>query len=197
MAGQLVAVVGIDGSGKTTAAKAVARRLSDGGVRARYFENAGLRPPLNWIAQRRGHEDAIEWLGIETFQAIEHRARKVAMWRAVLWSRLPGDRVAVMDRYTVCQYAAIRTRSGPGEQAVRESYSALPWPDVVVFLDVMPIEAQRRVDRRGRDSETLEYLTAADDAYRSLPEWPTFIVMDASGPAEVVASKLLGIVRRP
>src|SRR4051794_27435061 len=102
MTGELVAVVGIDGSGKTTGAKDVARHLRDGGVRARYFENAGLRPPLNWIARRRGHLDAIGWLGIETFQAIEHRVRKAAMWGAVLWSRLPGDRVAVMDRYTVC-----------------------------------------------------------------------------------------------
>lgn len=93
-----MAIVGIDGSGKTTAAKEVARRLQGDGVRARYFENAGLRPPLNWVAQRLGHTDAIEWMGVARFEVIEHRIRKAAMWRAVSWSRLPGERVAVMDR---------------------------------------------------------------------------------------------------
>lgn len=194
---QLLAIVGIDGSGKTTAAKEVVRRLRARGIRARYFENAGLRPPLNWMARRLGRNDAVEWLGVERFQGIEYRVRKAAMWRAVLWARLPGNRVAIMDRYTVCQYAAMRTRGGPGEAVVRLSYAALPWPDAVLFLEVAPADAQRRVTLRGRDTETLHYLTAADMAYRSLPEWSRVVVVDASGSAGDVATKILGFVVEP
>lgn len=193
---RLVALVGIDGSGKTTAAKALARRLRLGGHRARYFENAGLRPPLNWMAQRLGHADAVAWLGVDRFGAIEQRVRWAAMWRAVWWSRLPGPRIAVMDRYAPCQYAALRTRAAGGEAAARRRYARLPDPDLTIFLAVDPATAQRRVEERGRDREELSYLEAADAAYRSLPEWPTFTVVDAESSADDVlaaVSRLVGV----
>lgn len=192
----LVALVGIDGSGKTTVAKALAAELR-GRERVRYFENAGGRPPLNWVARRLGHPDAHAWLGTGRLEAVEQRFRHAIMRLAAAWSRLPGDRVAVLDRWTVCQYAAMRARGGT-DSAARTRYAVLPWPDAVVFLDLPPEVARQRLRARGKDVDELAWLQAADAAYRSLPEWPSFTVVDADRPlAEVLADVRLVAARRP
>lgn len=49
----LIALIGVDGSGKTTQAKELAGWLRDSGRRARYFENAGGRPIWTAIARPR------------------------------------------------------------------------------------------------------------------------------------------------
>jgi dTMP kinase len=49
-----IALVGVDGSGKSTQARALARRLTAAGVPARYFENAGGRPLWNRLARAVG-----------------------------------------------------------------------------------------------------------------------------------------------
>ncbi len=188
-----IALIGIDGAGKTTVAKRLAAELTSTGRRARYFENAGGRPPLNWMARTRGHPDAEAWLGAGRLEAIEQRFRHVLMGLAVRWSRLPGSRVAVLDRWTVCQYAAMRARGRPDE-AARQRYRDLPWPDLVVFLDIAPASARERLVVRGRDVDDLEWLEAADAAYRSLPEWPTFTVVDADRPVDDVLADLRALI---
>lgn len=183
----LIALVGIDGSGKTTLAKRLTAELRSEGRRARYFENAGGRPPLNWAARRLGHADANAWLGTPRLEAVEQRFRHVLMRVALAWARLPGERVAVLDRWTVCQYAAMRARGGTDEGA-RRRYGRLPWPDVVVFLGVPPRVAERRLAARGRDVDELAWLEAVDAAYRDLPEWDDLTVVDGARPvAEVLA----------
>lgn len=184
---RLVAIVGIDGSGKTTLAKTLVAQLRSEGQRARYFENAGGRPPLNWLARRLGHDDAQKWLGTAKLEAIEQRFRHVPMRLAATWARLPGERIAILDRWTVCQYAAMRAR-GSDDTPARRRYRRLPWPDHVLFLDVSPEMAHARLRHRGRDVDELDWLHAAYAAYRSLPEWDALIVIDGAGsPADVVA----------
>jgi dTMP kinase len=49
--------------------------------------------------------------------------------------------------------------------------------------------AYDRIEARGYDHEEMSYLTAAAAAYRSLPEYGDFVVIDANGsPAEVSAA---------
>ncbi len=56
----IIAIVGIDGAGKTTLAKGLARQLSESGRPGTYFENAGGRPVLAKLAQSFGRADGIE-----------------------------------------------------------------------------------------------------------------------------------------
>jgi dTMP kinase len=63
------------------------------------------------------------------------------------------------------------------------------------FLAVTPARAHHRVTLRGTDSEELSYLTAADAAYRSLPEAASFAVIDADGSPEEVRAALRDMVR--
>ncbi|MGB2566859.1 hypothetical protein ACPFP2_00170 [Micromonospora citrea] len=54
----IVALLGVDGSGKSTRAKALAGRLTAAGVPAKYLENAGGRPVWNALARRLGRRAA-------------------------------------------------------------------------------------------------------------------------------------------
>jgi dTMP kinase len=59
---------------------------------------------------------------------------------------------------------------------------------VTVLLTVDPRTAQHRIDTRGYDHETLDYLAASSAAYRSLPEYDRFRVVDGNGTPDEVAA---------
>lgn len=109
----MIVLVGVDGSGKTTAARRLAQELTAGGTPARYFENGGGRPVIDALAHRLGRRDGRHLLGPRRYLAIEATIRWVAMARALVLSTLTR-RVAVMDRYTYCQYAIMRARGDTG-----------------------------------------------------------------------------------
>ena len=186
----MVVLLGIDGSGKTTAAKQVARELRTAGFVARYFENAGGRPPLNFLARRLGYVDAVEWLGLSRFETVEMHLRHWAMRRTLRWLKRGAGRVAVCDRWTYCQYAVMGARSSDPSRA-RRLYRHLPDPDVVWFLETDPRVAQLRVEARGKDTETIEHLRAYDAAYRSLAEFSSFERVDANGASESVVGAVV------
>ncbi|MGC4896145.1 dTMP kinase [Micromonospora sp. DT31] len=184
----MIALVGVDGSGKTTQAKALARRLNRQGVRARYFENAGGRPLWNRLARALGRADGVALFGRTGYPVLEAAVRALAMARTVAVARLRGD-VAVLDRWTWCQDVVLTARGDRGRRTVRAAYAVFPRPTVVCFLATSPEEAQRRVAARGIDTEELAHLRALDAAYRSLPEFPSFVVIDGdAGPDEVAAA---------
>lgn len=185
-----MALVGIDGSGKTTQAHRLADDLNRVGVAAHYWQNAGGRRWFGRLAHRLGRgADAERLVGRGGMLLTEAVLRWLAIARALLRSLVFG-RVAVMDRYSVCQYASIRAhhprRRQGWERLARLAYRVFPEPDVTFLLRVEPIEAYRRIERRGTDHESLEFLAAADAAYRSLPEHGGLVVIDANaGPDEV------------
>ena len=59
------------------------------------------------------------------------------------------------------------------------------------LLAVDPAVAYERIELRGIDHETLGYLPPPTAAYRSLPEYPGFVVVDANGTPDKVAAALL------
>ncbi|MEV0807570.1 thymidylate kinase [Micromonospora sp. NPDC050200] len=190
----IIALLGVDGSGKSTQARALARRLSERGVRATYFENAGGRPLWNALAHRLGRRDGVHLFGRRRYAALEAAVRWLALARAVAGVRLTG-RVGVMDRWTWCQYVIMRARGARGVRLVRAVYALFPRPDLVCFLAVSPALAQLRVRERGIDTEELGHLTALDAAYRALPEFAGFVVLDGNADREAVAADLDRVIR--
>ncbi|MEV4493114.1 thymidylate kinase [Micromonospora coxensis] len=186
-----VALIGIDGSGKTTQAHRLADALTQAGRPATYHRNAGGRRWLGRLAHRLGRPDAQRLIGRNGVLAVESVLRWLAIAAALLSCLLTG-RVAVMDRYAACQYASIRAHGGQRwERLARAGYRVFPRPQVTFLLTVDPAEAYRRIERRGTDHETMDWLAAADTAYRTLPEYPTFVVVDASGPPDEVSRRIL------
>jgi thymidylate kinase len=191
-----VALVGIDGSGKTTQAHRLADTLNKAGLPASYWRNAGGRRWFTRLARRIGRGDAQRLLGRNGMLFAEAVLRWLAIARAAARSAL-RRRIAVMDRYAVCQYASIRAHGGHRwwEAFARLVFGIFPPPDITFLLAVEPAEAYRRIELRSTDHESLEFLAAADAAYRSLPEFDTFVVIDANRPVDEVARAIQGHLR--
>lgn len=189
----VVALIGIDGAGKTTQARRLAGWLAAAGVPADHWPNPGGRRALDRLARRLGQPDAAGLLGPNGLLTIEALARWLALARALTWSQLRG-RVAVMDRYSYCQYANIRARGASGETFARLIFAAFPRPDLVCHLLVPPTEAHRRIETRGTDREDPSYLAATHRAYLALPEALGFVPVDATGDPERVAARLRRVV---
>ncbi|HWH00767.1 MAG TPA: thymidylate kinase [Pilimelia sp.] len=184
-----VALVGIDGSGKTTQAHRLAAALTAAGVPARYWRNAGGRRWFTRLARRLGRADAQRLLGRGGLLFVESVLRWLAIAQALLCSRARGE-VAVMDRYAACQYASILAHGGGrfAMRAARLAYAVFPRPDVTFWLTVDPGTAYRRIELRGTDHESVAYLAAAADAYGRLPEREEFVVVDGTGDPDRVAA---------
>jgi dTMP kinase len=189
----VVAIIGVDGAGKTTQAHLLAEWLIAAGHAADYWQNAGGRRWFGRLAQFFGRPDAQALLGVGGMLFVESVLRWMAIARALVRSRVRRH-IAVMDRYSWCQYASIRAHpaADPGrrERRARRLYGLFREPDLTVFLAVTPGRAWMRVEERGTDHEELDYLASADAAYRSLPEAERFVVIDADRDAASVQRDL-------
>ncbi|KHD74307.1 thymidylate kinase [Actinoplanes utahensis] len=190
-----VALVGIDGSGKTTQARVVAAELLAAGFPAAYRQNAGGRHWFGRIAHFLGRSDAEDLFGRRGTLLLESLLRWLAIARTLL-RRAVNREIAVMDRYAVCQYASLRAHGArpSAERFARLAYRMFPRPDVTFLLSVDPAVAQDRIERRGYDTETMDYLRTAAGAYRALPEYPEFVVIDANDTPEQVTKAILTVL---
>ncbi|MEV0647734.1 thymidylate kinase [Phytomonospora sp. NPDC050363] len=190
----LIAVVGIDGAGKTSQAHELAGWLRAWDWHVRYVPNQTLLPvrrALDRIAVEDGLNDHTELLDADTMRLLAAGARLAALHDALVE---PAP-VTVVDRYTFCQYAAARVLGAGNVDVLRRLNRELPVPDLTLYLDVEPAEAQQRIKRRGVDEESLEFLTGFRDAYRSLPEYEGFTVVDAGGEFDTVQGDMREAVR--
>ncbi|GAA2886668.1 thymidylate kinase [Actinoplanes cyaneus] len=186
-----IALIGIDGSGKTTQARLLAAALAGEGRPAKYRQNAGGRAWFGHLATRFGRRDAEDLLGRRLMLTTESVLRWLAIARTLLRRGVRRE-IAVMDRFAFCQYASLRAHgAGPAvERLARLAYRLFPRPDVTFFLAVDPAVAQERIDRRGTDHESMDYLTAADRAYRSLPEFRDFVTIDANRTPDEIQTEI-------
>jgi dTMP kinase len=184
----LIVLTGIDGSGKSTAARALVSKARADGKNALLLNNHAGRRSMSVLGERL----RLRW-PLRLADAVETTIRVanvlVSHGRA---SRLDG--LVVMDRHLYCQLA-LRTAKGlPRGRVLPWLLSRLPAPDAVVHLDIEPALARRRITARGTDTETLADLAALRDAYRSLPEYQDFLHLDASQPPADVVDSLEHIV---
>jgi dTMP kinase len=100
------------------------------------------------------------------------------------------DGLVLMDRHLYCQLALRASRGLPRGRLLPMLLAALPAPDAVIHLDADPAVAHQRIRARGTDNETLAELVSFRDAYRSLPEYPQFTVIDAGVPEAVLLARL-------
>jgi len=178
----LIVITGIDGSGKTTAARALVDAARRTGKGALFLGNYAGRRQMSLIsAGLRVHlpprlADFLE-TAVRTFNVLNSHRRA---------RQFPG--LVVMDRDLHCQLALRQMHGLPRGRLLPFLIRALPQPDLVIYLDIDPHEAHARVLARGTDSERLEDLQSLDEAYHSLPEFPRFAVIPSDGqPSEVLA----------
>jgi dTMP kinase len=185
----LIVLTGIDGSGKSRAARALVSEARAEGKKALLLNNHAGRRSMSVLGERLG----IRW-PLRLGEAVETTLRVIN----VLVSHAKASRfdgLVVMDRHLYCQLA-LRTAKGlPRGRLLPWLLSRLPAPDAVVHLEIEPALAHRRIMARGTDAETLADLSAFRDAYRSMPEYGAFLEVDGGRPPAEVLVALKNIVR--
>lgn len=184
----IIVLTGIDGSGKSTAAQALVSTVQASGGAALLLNNHAGRRSMSVLGARLGvrppHRlaDTVE----TTFR----------VWNVVLnhvrASRFEG--LVVMDRHLHCQLALRATKGLRRGRLLPWLLKALPAPDAVMHLEVDPGVAHQRIVARSTDAETFEHLAAFARAYRQLPEYGSFLTVDASVPGPEVAQRLAALV---
>ena len=184
----IIVLTGIDGSGKSTAARTLVSAVNAGGGHALLLSNHAGRRSMANLSARLGLA-----LPGRLADAVESSLR---VWN-VLVSHLRAcrfDGLVVMDRHLYCQLALRTARGMPRGRFMPWLLARLPRPDAVFHLELDPAEAHRRITARGTDRESLADLTAFHAAYRELPEYAGFTKVDASAPAAQLAEQLAGLV---
>lgn len=177
---EIIALIGIDGSGKSTLSHRLAAWIASRGMAVTCRKTVSGRSQLDKLAQRMGSRDLSGVVGKDA---------ALMMQVAVVWRNLRDARplvrtprsFAVMDRYTHCHLALTRMYAPEREAFVRNLFAKFRVPDVCLFVDTPPAVAFARLDARGDASNTLEFLSAFDQAYRGLPEAEHYVRIDGSG----------------
>ncbi|TQS92956.1 thymidylate kinase [Arthrobacter sp. TS-15] len=178
----LIVLTGIDGSGKTTAARALVDSARAEGRSALLLSNHAARRRMSLLSQRFGWTAAPRVLdfietGVRLFNVLVNHARARQF-----------DGLVVMDRHLHCQLALRKAYGLRRGRLLPWLLEKLPAADLHVHFDTDPTVAHARVMARGTDQETVAELTAFRDAYRSLPEYESFVEVDANGePGNVLA----------
>ena len=173
--GRLIAVEGIDGSGKSTFVRALGARLRRQGWKVALRREPADRT-LGALAQSASLDDP--WVGGIYFTLDRWIAR----------SRLEADLAAhdlvLTDRsfYSTLAYQGSALARARQRRLARLQRIATLRPDRVILLDMPPSDALRRVGGRARGREPLEraaVLRRVAGAYRRLATGPGWIVVDA------------------
>lgn len=209
--GLLVTCEGIDGSGKSTAARSLVEDLRARGRDARLH----VEPTRSWLGEavRRGfREDIAPWTEALLFMA-DHATHVVATR-----DELAQGVLVVSDRWSDSTFAyqgaalsfpGARRADGttdPGDvgsdaMAKLQEMEA-PFdlrPDLTLLFDLDPAVAMERVGRRGQDTEKFErvdFLVKVRANYLRLAKQDPerYVVLDAARPAAVVQRDSLAAV---
>ncbi len=188
----LVALVGIDGSGKTSQARLLADWLTGLGEQATYVKTESGRSGLDRASRRTGAGGLADLVGADEaglmFAALGWRSI-----RSATALREPG--YVVMDCYAHCHDAMTRIVCPDREPAVRRLFAKFPVPGLTVYVAIDPQLALSRLAERGSTVHTAESLTAFDGAYRDLPEAADYVVVDGSRDLDTVQADLRHALR--
>jgi len=192
----LIAFEGIDGSGKTTAASLLAERLAAHGVGTTLHLNRSLRPvrdALDSLAREDGYRDRFDMFGPSNAQFMA----ALLKWRELLDLEPELEKenhVVLVDRYFYTHLALAVAHRTTNDALLRRLFSAFPTPDVVLFIDVDPKVAVERVFKRGRDTNSLDFLVRLRDGYMSLPEMRQFHVLNGDADQTTVVDEAWRVV---
>ena len=198
--GTFITFEGIDGSGKSTVAKRVARRLEARGVRTVLT----CEPTKTWLgdAVKASYEKEVSPF-TELLLFLADRATHTENIKG--W--LGEGRVVICDRYSDSTFAyqsvslegaLRRVTSDPIRWLEDVSRPFVLRPDLTVLLAVDPSVSLERIRRKGTKFEKRGYLTKVAEAYMELArrDPKRFVVVDASKPLpEVLAVSLDAVLR--
>ena len=191
-----VSFEGIDGSGKTTVSRLVARILRARGQ----VVFLTSEPTKGWLgrAVRRAVDEDIGAVA-ESFLFLADRAVHVGQIRV----HLATGGLVVCDRYADSTYAYQGARLAevlpdPIRILRQASQGWLLPPDLTILLRISPEAAMKRIEGRPTKVrfEDLSFLRKVAANYDRLARSRRFVVLDGSRPADVVATDAVAAILR-
>ncbi len=210
-----VALVGPDGVGKSTIARALADRVGDG----RYLymgvnlETSSLVLPSTRLLlaakkRRGGRPDLVGWpasggqdgwkSSMRAWVRIGNLMLEEWFRAAIAWYNRARGRVVVMDRHFLADYwKHDMDRSNDNRPLISRIHGALlrnlyPRPDLVILLDLDPAESYRR-----KPEGSLEDREARHAEYTQLGDlFPDMAVIDASARSDLVLDACVAAIER-
>jgi dTMP kinase len=176
-------LLGIDGSGKTTTAAALAADERAANGRALLLRNRSGRRWLIRAGRRVGRDLPVQWA-----DRIETVVRTYNVALSHVRARTGGP--AIMDRHLVCQLVLRRVRGLPPGRVLPWLSDRLLRRAIVVVLDVPAETAHARIVARGEDDESLDFLRSTRSAYLQLAATHGWTVVDGTGSTREVLARI-------
>ncbi len=161
--GKLLVFEGIDGSGKTTLTKKVADMLRSEGKDVLYLQEPGDTEPGKKLRMYlKGELNLSKEEVLELFLA----DRRERVEKEILPGLKEGKWI-VMDRYYLSTVAYQGAQGFDLKDLMIKNETIAPIPDLVIFLDVAPTEALKRLNIRQHDTSVFEKLEFLDKVYQN------------------------------
>ena len=182
----LVAIEGLDQSGKETQARELRDRLRASGCRSRVasFPDYGTSIGEEIARALQGERE----YGPETMQLLYvanrfERKADINRWQA-------GGLIVLFDRY-VASAVAYGEAHGLDPAWLEQLQIYLPQPDLTLFLDIAPETAlARKAVGRDRYERDLALLARVRASYQRLAEQPDWITIDGERPPDDVSAAM-------
>jgi dTMP kinase len=194
---RLIAIIGIDGAGKSTQIRAVHAELAGRGHRVLQLPNESLQPlweRLDVLTAAAGQEIE-EFLGMDTVQMAASAIKWLSLQKA--WRTMdPTAGVVLADRYSYCQMAIAQRAGARVRSAIEHLYHDFPAPDLCIWLDVKPEVAFARLEKRGEKWTGPDFLETHRRGYENLAARHDFTVVDGGLPQAEVTAAIMGEIAR-
>ncbi len=186
----LIAIEGLDQSGKETQAQRLRDGLREGGTRARLasFPDYGTSIGEEIARALQGEREYAS----EVMQLLYIANRYERKGDLTRW--LDGGLVVVCDRY---QASSIAYGEAQGLDVgwLTEAQRFLPAAELTILLDIAPeLAVQRKATGRDRYEQDLELLGRVRQSYLRQAEQPDWVRVDGQGSKDEVAAQVMAAV---
>ncbi len=188
----LIAIEGIDGSGKSTIANYLKEELEKEGFRVVVFKE-----PTNSIYGQKIRQSFNNRLDAHKELELFLLDRKHDVERNILPALKKGY-IIVMDRYYYSTIAYQGARGIDIDKIKKMNEKIAPKPDLVIILDVKPEIGIRRIKERGdkpNKFEDLEYLEKVRKIFLELKD-DNIVIVDANKNIELVKNEVLKAIKK-